>query len=112
MGKSTSDGSNEDCCFFFELLHNVKDTFPIVFGGGGRNKPHSKAYRDFKEKWGFVGTLYETVDEKIEKIEKIYQLYLADFLQYLSYMIEKGEMEEEEEAFQETLRKAKSKTRR
>lgn len=38
-------------------------------------------------------------------------MYLNDYFQYLSYMIEKAEMEEQEDAFQETLRKAKSKHR-
>jgi len=51
-------------------------------------------------------------DEKVEKIAQIYQVYLTDYFTFLSYMIEKGEMEEQEDAFQETLRKAKSKNRR
>lgn len=89
------------------MLHSTQDAFPIVFGSGGRTKPHGAEYREFQSKWGFVGTIYQTADEKIEKVEKIYQIYLTDYLQYLSYMIEKQQMEESEEKFQETLRRAK-----
>jgi len=38
-------------------------------------------------------------------------MYLSDYFQFLSYLIEKGEMQEQEDQFQETLRKAKSKHR-
>lgn len=51
-------------------------------------------------------------DEKIEKVAEIKQEYLTDTFLLLTYLIQKGEMEEEEDQFQETLRKAKSKTRR
>ena len=89
------------------MLHNVRDTFPSVFSGGGRTKPHSKGYRDFKERWGFIGTIYEIAEEKVEKVKEINQMYLSDFFLFLTYLIQKGEMEDEEDAFQETLRKAK-----
>lgn len=93
--------------FFFKLLVDIKSQYPIIYEGGGSSKPHSKAYRDFAEKWGAVKTLYDIADEKIEKIEKIYQIYLTDYLQYLSFMIEKNIVEEEEDKFQDNLRKAK-----
>lgn len=89
------------------MLRDITDSYPIVFGGGGRHKPHSQAYRDFQSKWGFIGTLYNSVEEKIEKVGEIYQIHLNDYLQYLSYMIEKADMEEEEDKFKEQLRKAK-----
>lgn len=46
-------------------------------------------------------------DEKIEKIAEINQQYLNDTLTFLSYLITKQEAEEEEDKFQENLRKAK-----
>ena len=95
--------------FFFELLHNVSDAYPIVFSGGGRNKPHSTEYREFSQKWGNLKALYEIADSKIEKVAEIYQMYLNDYFQFLSYLIEKSEMEEKEDAYQEVIRKAKSK---
>lgn len=45
-------------------------------------------------------------DSLIEAI-KLKETYLTDFLNTLSYLIEKQEAEEEEDAFQEQLRKAK-----
>ena len=88
-------------------MASIRETYPIVFGGQGATRPHSKAYRDFAQKWGAIKTLYEVCDEKIEKIGEIYQLYLSDYLQYLSFMFEKSEIEREEDKFQENLRKAK-----
>ena len=90
-------------------MGSVKKTFSVVYGGGGSHKPHSKAYRDFGESWGMEKVLYEMADEKLEKVAEIKQQYLTDFLTFLSYLIQKGEMEEQEDKFQETIRKAKSK---
>lgn len=89
------------------MLHNIHDTYPIVFQGKGSNRPHSQGYRDFAQKWGAIKTLYEVCDEKIEKVGEVYQLYLSDYLQFLSYLIDKGEAEREEDTFRENLRKAK-----
>ncbi|WP_295590201.1 hypothetical protein [uncultured Methanobrevibacter sp.] len=50
-------------------------------------------------------------DEKIEKIAQVNQIYLTDAFTYLTYLIQKGDMEEAEDQFQETIRKAKSKHR-
>jgi len=50
-------------------------------------------------------------DEKITQVAKVNQLYLTDAFTYLTYLIQKGDMEESEDQFQETLRKAKSKHR-
>lgn len=85
----------------------IRSDYPIVFEGRGSNKPHSAAYRNFCEKWGAIKTLYEIADEKVEKIERIYQLHLNDYLQYLSFMIEKQQVDDEEDKFQENLRKVK-----
>ena len=90
-------------------MAGIRETYPIVFDSKGAGRPHSKAYRDFAQKWGTLKTLYEVCDERIEKIGEIYQLYLNDYLQYLSYMIEKAEVEREEDKFQETLRKSRGK---
>jgi hypothetical protein len=49
--------------------------------------------------------LYELSDEKIEKVEKTAQQYLTTVLQFLSYTIEKGWADEDEEKFQDQLRK-------
>ena len=88
-------------------MGSIRASYPIVFDARGSHKPHSKEYRDFGEKWGAYKTLVEVADSKIEKIEEIYQVYLNDYLTFLSYMIEKSEMEEREDAFQDNLRKAK-----
>ena len=111
MGRSTSDRCIAIDRFFFTALHNIADAYPIVFQGNGSHRPHSQGYRDFASKWGNIKTLYEICDEKIEKVGEIYQFYLSDYLQFLSYLIDKGEAERQEDEFQETLRKAKSKGR-
>lgn len=46
-------------------------------------------------------------EEKIEKIEEVNQLRLTDVLFYLTYLTDKCEVDEAEDKFQETLRKAK-----
>ena len=107
MGETANDKDNADYHFFFNTLADIRASYPIVFQGGGSSKPHSKAYRDFAQKWGSIKTLYEISDEKIEKIGKIYQLYLNDYLQYISYMVEKSEVDREEDSFQQQLRDAK-----
>ena len=45
--------------------------------------------------------------EKIDKINQAKQEYLTDFLTLLSYLIQKGEMEENEDKFQQQMKKAK-----
>lgn len=52
-------------------------------------------------------TLFEAAGEDPLKTIEIKQMYLTDFMVWLSYMIEKGEAEEEEDKFQENLRKAR-----
>lgn len=52
-------------------------------------------------------TLFEAAGEDPLKAIEIKQMYLTDFMVWLSYMIEKGEAEEEEEKFQDNLRKAR-----
>lgn len=44
-------------------------------------------------------------DTKITKVAEIYQIYLTDFLQFYSYLIQKGDVEEKEDAYQDKLRK-------
>lgn len=44
-------------------------------------------------------------DTKITKVAEIYQIYLTDFLQFYSYLIQKGDVEEKEDAYQDNLRK-------
>ena len=46
--------------------------------------------------------------ETLHKIGEVYQTYLSDFLQYMTYLIDKQQAEDEEEKYQDTLRKAKS----
>ena len=52
-------------------------------------------------------TLFEAAGEDPLKAVAIKQMYLTDYLVWLSYMIEKGEADEEEDRYQEQLRKAK-----
>ena len=95
-----------DYRFFFKVISNIHESYPIVFKGKGASRPHSQGYRDFAEKWGAIKTLYEVCDEKIEKVGEVYQYYLADYLQFLSYLIDKGEADRAEDEFQELRRKA------
>lgn len=46
-------------------------------------------------------------NEEITKVAQVKQEYLTDTLLFISYLIKKGEMEIEEDEFQEQLRKAK-----
>jgi hypothetical protein len=46
-------------------------------------------------------------DNSITKVDEVNQQYIQDTLTFLTYLIQKGEMEEQEDKFQETLRKAK-----
>ena len=93
--------------FFFSLIKSIFSNYPVIFEHRGSHKPHSGAYRDFAQKWGNIKTLYEVCDEKIEKVKEVYQEYLNDYFQFLSYRIEKYDAEEEEDKFQEQLRKSK-----
>ena len=52
-------------------------------------------------------TLFEAAGEDPLKAIEIKQMYLTDYLVWLYYMIDKGEADEEEDKFQEQLRKAK-----
>ena len=106
MGECSSDQGNANYKFFFELMHDIHDTYPIVFQGKGSHRPRAREYTEFKEKWGFIDTFYQICDSKVEKIGEVYQLYLSDFLQYLSWLIDKAEAEEAQDKFDEERRKA------
>ena len=88
-------------------MADIRETFPVVYGGGGSRKPHSAEYRNFSEAWGFQKVVFEMADEKIDKIAEVNQQYITDFLTFLTYLIQKGEMQEIEDKYQEQLRKAK-----
>ena len=45
-------------------------------------------------------------DNSLTKVAQVKQEYLTDFLTFLTYLIKKGEMEEVEDKWQETRRKA------
>ena len=107
MGTATSIKCDESCFFFFAMLHDIRDAYPIVYGSGGSNKPRAREYKEFKEKWGLIDTIYQIADKKIEKVAEIYQIHLNDFLQYLSYTIEEQRVDEIEDKYQDQLRRAK-----
>lgn len=107
MGEGTSGGGIANHRFFFTTLHNIADSYPIVFSSNGSHRPYAQRYREFSGKWGAIKTLYEICDEKIEKVGEVYQHYLADYLQFLSYLIDKGEAQKAQDEFEEQLRKAK-----
>ena len=88
-------------------MGDIKSSYPIVFSSKGSSRPHSQAFRDFKEKWGFISVLYDIAEEKVTQIGEIYQLYLSDFLQYLTYMSEKADMDRKEDEFQQKIRASK-----
>lgn len=54
-----------------------------------------------------MATLYALAGEEITKVSTVYQTYLMDTLQFLTYMIEKGKADEEEDKFQDQMRKAR-----
>lgn len=89
------------------MLRNITSSYPSIFASKRTNRPHSKTYRYFKEKWGFIDTLYQAADEKVEKVAEIYQLYLSDFLQWMVYMNDKAEADKAEWDFHEQREKAK-----
>lgn len=107
MGEATGYKGIEFDKFFFAISKSIISSYPVIFSGRGSNKPHSAEHRQFKEKWGNIGVLYQIVEKKIEKVAEVYQYYLADYFQLLSYMIEEAEAEEAEEKYQDMLRKAK-----
>lgn len=88
-------------------MHNISSTYTVVFKSGRSTKPRTAEYTEFKEKWGFIDTLYQAADAQGKKVEEIYQDYLSDFLQYLSWCIEKNKAEEAQEKYDEQLRQAK-----
>lgn len=87
-------------------MDGLRATFSALFNGKGSNRPHSTEYREFKQKWGLTATIYEMASDKITELDKIYRLYLADFLQYLSYCVEKQQVDDIEDKWQENRRKA------
>lgn len=91
--------------FFHELLSHIAETFPALFSSGGSNKPHSKEYRKFCERWGYLKVSYDLVEDKIVYLEKLQQIYLTSFLTYLCYQCDKSEVEEIEDRFMENYRK-------
>ena len=95
------------CRFFFVVVRGLRDTFPSVFAETGSGKLHSDAHRQFGQKWNWTGIAYQMADEKIEKVAEVYQQNLLDALQFLSYLSEKAIVDEQEDKFQERLRKAK-----
>lgn len=107
MGETTGYKGFKFDNFFFAVSKSIISSYPVIFSSRGSNKPHSQSYRDFAQKWGNLKTLYEICDEKIGKVREVYQEYLSDYFQLLSYLIEKREAEEEEDKFQDNLRKAK-----
>ena len=107
MGEATSNEHTSNHNFFFTLMARVRETFPVVYGGGGSRKPHSAEFRNFSETWGFQKIVFEMADEKIEKVAQVNQQYLSDFFLFLTYLIQKGEMEDQEDKFQENIRKSK-----
>lgn len=46
-------------------------------------------------------------DEKIEKVAQVNQQYVNDFLTFVTYLIKKGEMQDQEDEFQDLIAKAK-----
>lgn len=107
MGEGICGKGYANCQFFFRIMAAISEEFPVVFNGNGINKPHSQGYRDFSQKWSFIKTLYEVCDEDLKKVGEVYQSYLSDFFQLLTFLMDKQKAEDEEDKFQQTLRKAK-----
>ena len=107
MGGDTCNQNIASRQFFFRLMADIRTTFPYVFSSGGSHKPHSQRYREFGQDWSMQKIVFEMADNKITKVAEVNGQYLTDFLVFLTYLIQKGEMEEEEEKFQQSLRDAK-----
>ena len=106
MGRTTSGECVEISEFFFAVIHTVRDTFQAVYDGRGSVRPHSAEYRNFSEAWGMEKVIFEMADNSLTKVARVKQEYLTDFLTFLTYLIQKGEMEEAEDKWQEARRKA------
>ena len=50
-------------------------------------------------------TLFELANEEVTKVEKVSRMYLTTVLEFLCYTIDKGYAEDDEEKYQETIRK-------
>ena len=87
----------------------AQQTFPTVFGSGGRSRPHSAEYKQFGKYWGFQKTLFELANDEITKVSQVKEEYLTDTLLFLTYTIKKQEMERVEDQYQENIRKATKK---
>ena len=50
--------------------------------------------------------IFQMANESLTQVAQVKQEYLTDALTFLTYLIKKGEMEEQEEKFQEMRRKS------
>lgn len=87
-------------------MASIRESYPIIFNGRGSSRPKCPEYREFKEKWGFIGIVLSFAEKKIEEVEKIYASYLSDFFMILSYSIDEAEAEEKQDKWDEQRRKA------
>ena len=89
-------------------MGTIRDTFPSLFtGNGGYRRPIAGGYRAFTEKWGIQRIAYTLTNENIAMAEKVSGMFATSVLQYMSYLKDKNMAEEEEDKFQENLRKQK-----
>ena len=88
------------------MQQSIREQYEIIFGDAQRpSKPHCNALHKFSKKWSWKKTLFELSNDEIEKVEKTTQQYLTTVLEFLTYSIEKSIAEEEEDKFQDNLRK-------
>ena len=88
-------------------MASVQKEFPALYTNRGTTKQHSKEYREFNKRWGYQKTLFDLAGESLAQVSAIQQQYLTTTLFWLTYLIDKGEVDEKEEQFQDNLRKIK-----
>ena len=88
------------------MQQSIRTQYETIFGEPQRPcKPHSTALHKFSKKWSWKKTLFELANEEVTKVEKVSRMYLTTVLEFLCYTIDKGYAEDDEERFQEQLRK-------
>lgn len=88
-------------------MADIQKEFPALYTNRGTTKQHSKEYRDFHKRWGYQKTLFDLAGESLAQVSVIQQQYLTTTLFWLTYLIDKGEVDEKEDKWQESLRKMK-----
>ena len=70
-------------------------------------RPIVAGYSEFAKRWGWQKTLFSLADENILQVDKIQKMLATTVLNYLSYLKDKAIAEEQQEKYDEQLRKSR-----